>query len=87
MEHLFTAVSVRDRMNEFIEYCLLNNGSDRPDKEAISSGFVFIRRFPRFNEKTIEKYRDPMHIGLVNTLQQSKSRESKQTQLYLGIFL
>ena len=86
MEHLFTAVSMRDRMNDFIEYYLLNNGSDRPDKDAISSGFVFVRRFPRFNEKTIEKYRDPMHIGLVNTLQQRKNRESKQARLYLAVF-
>ena len=85
MEHLFTAVSMREKMNDFIEHGLLKNGSDHPDHDAISSGFVFIRRFPQLHGKTIEKYRNPMHIGLVNTLNRSKRRESRQSRRDLGV--
>ncbi len=72
IDHLFSAVSLRDKINGFIDNSLLNNNNDVPDQEATSSGFVFIRRFPKFNEKTIEKNSDLMHMGLVNTLNQCK---------------
>jgi hypothetical protein len=54
IDHLFPAVSLRDKINVFIDNCLLNDNNDEndfPDNEATSSGFVFIRRFPKFNEK------------------------------------
>ncbi|CAF2484150.1 unnamed protein product [Rotaria sp. Silwood2] len=73
IDHLFRAVSLRDKINGFIDNCLLSNsnsGNDFPDNETTSSGFVFIRRFPKFNGKTIEKHSDLMHMGLVNTLNQ-----------------
>ncbi len=74
IDHLFPAVSLRDKINGFIENYLLNNNdeNDLPDNEATTSGFVFIRRFPKFNEKTIEQNSDLMHMGLVNTLNQCK---------------
>jgi hypothetical protein len=77
IDHLFPAVSLRDKINGFIDNCLLSNndGNDIPESEATSSGFVFIRRFPKFNEKNIEKHSDLMHIGLVNTLNQCKILE------------
>jgi hypothetical protein len=74
IDHLFPAVSLRDKINGFIDNCLLSN-NDIPDNEATSDGFVFIRRFPKFNEKTIEKHSELMHLGLVNTLNQCKRLE------------
>lgn len=75
LDHLFPAVSIREKINGFIDNCLLsnnnNNGDDFPDNDLASCGFVFIRRFPKFNEKSIEKHSDLMHMGLVNTLNQS----------------
>ncbi|CAF2120518.1 unnamed protein product [Rotaria magnacalcarata] len=74
LDHLFAAVSLRNKINGFIDNCLLNNNNnsenDFPDNETTSSGFVFIRRFAKFNEKSIEKHSDLMHMGLVNTLNQ-----------------
>jgi hypothetical protein len=75
IDHLFSAVSLRDKINGFIDDCLLsnNNGEDDfSDQEATSNSFVFIQRFPKFNEKTIEKHSDLMHLGLVKTLNQCK---------------
>ncbi len=57
-------------MNHFIENYLFGNNSNEND--ATSSGFVFIRRFPVFNEKMIEKYNEQMNMGLANTLKQCK---------------
>jgi hypothetical protein len=85
MDHLFPSVSLRDKINEFIDNCLLNN-NDIPDTEAISNGFVFVQRFPKFNEKTIDKYSDLMHMGLVNTLNQCKKIRQKII-FYFLIFL
>lgn len=77
IDHLFSAVSLRDKINGFIDNYLFSNNNngenDFPDQEATASGFVFIRRFPKFNEKTIEKHGDLMHLGLVNTLNQCKN--------------
>jgi len=71
--HLFPAVSLRDKINGFIDNCLLNdNENDIPDNEATSSGFVVIQRFPKFNEKTIEKNSDLMHMGLFQMMKQCK---------------
>jgi hypothetical protein len=75
IDHLFPAISLRDKINGFIENYLLNNNdeNDLSDNEAATtSDFVFIRRFPKFNEKTIEQNSDLMHIALVNTLNQCK---------------
>jgi hypothetical protein len=78
IDHLFPAVSLRDKINRFIENSLIDNNegeNDFPDNETTASGFVFIRRFPKFNEKTIEKHSELMHLGLVNTLNQCKRLE------------
>jgi len=75
MDYLFPAVSLRDKINGFIDNCLLN---DIPDDEATSSGFVFIRRFPKFNEKTIEKHSDLMHMGLNHMINQCKKFSKKK---------
>ena len=69
LEHLFPPVSLRDQINGFIENSLLNNN----DENDLPDNFVFIRRFPKFNEKTIEQNSDLMHMGLVNTLNQYKN--------------
>ena len=69
IDHLFSSVSLRDKINHFIDNYLLNNN----DNEATTSGFVFISRFPKFNIKTIENNSDLMHLGLVNTLNQCKN--------------
>ena len=69
IDHLFSAVSLRDKINEFIDNCLLKNDED--DLQD-TNGFVFIRRFPKYNEKTIEKYNDIMHLGFVHILNQCK---------------
>jgi hypothetical protein len=60
-------------MNSFIDKHLFSNNVN--DDDATSSGFVFIRRFPAFNEKIIEKYDDLMNMGLANTLNQCKKYE------------
>ncbi|CAF3205339.1 unnamed protein product, partial [Rotaria sp. Silwood2] len=81
IDHLFRAVSLRDKINGFIDNCLLSNtnsGNDFPDNETTSSGFVFIRRFPKFNGKTIEKHSDLMHMGLVNTLNQLNKNNTRK---------
>lgn len=64
LEHLFSSVSLRDRINEFIENSLLSNN----DNDATESDFVFIRRFPKYNLKTIENNSDLMHMAFVNIL-------------------
>ncbi|CAF1301336.1 unnamed protein product [Rotaria sordida] len=81
IDHLFPSVSLRDKINGFIDNCLLNstnNENDFPDNETTTSGFVFIRRFPKFNEKTIEKHSDLMHMGLVNTLNQLNKNNTRK---------
>ena len=75
---LFPAVSLRDKINGFIDHCLLSHGQnerDLPDQDAISSGFVFIRRFPKLSEKTIDKYSDLMHMGLATVLSQGRTQQ------------
>ncbi|UJR37177.1 hypothetical protein I4U23_029885 [Adineta vaga] len=69
IDHLFSTVSLRDKINEFIDNFLLKNDNDEDDLQD-TNGFVFIRRFPKYNEKTIEKYNDLMHLGFVHTLNQ-----------------
>ena len=73
---IFPAVSSRDKINGFIDHCLLSHGQnerDLPDQDAITSGFVFIRRFPKLSEKTIDKYSDLMHMGLATVLNQGRT--------------
>jgi hypothetical protein len=74
LDHLFPAVSLRDKINSFIENHLLNNNNENDplDNEATTSGFVFIRRFPKYNEKTIEQNSNLMHMGLRDTLNHCK---------------
>ncbi|CAF4311823.1 unnamed protein product, partial [Adineta steineri] len=60
LEQLFPAVSLRDKINSFIDNHLFSNNVN--DDDATSSGFVFIRRFPEFDEKIIEKYNDLMNM-------------------------
>jgi hypothetical protein len=67
---LYPAVSLRDKINHFIDNSLFGNNVH--DDDAASSGFVLIRRFPIFNEQIIEKYNDLMNMGLANTLNQCK---------------
>lgn len=79
IDHLFPAVSLRDQINGFIEESLLNNSNEigPTNEEATSNDFVFIQRFPKFNEKTIEENSVSMHTGFANTLRQCKTfRES-----------
>ncbi|CAF0878408.1 unnamed protein product [Adineta steineri] len=68
LEQLFPAVSLRDKINNFIDNHLFSNNVN--DDDATSSGFVFIRRFPEFDEKIIEKYNDLMNMGLASTMNQ-----------------
>ncbi|CAF0905033.1 unnamed protein product [Adineta ricciae] len=68
-ENLFTSVSLRDKINEFIDDVLLKSDNDEDDLQD-ANGFVIIRRFPKYNEKTIEKYNDLMHLAFVHTLNQ-----------------
>ncbi|CAF4370999.1 unnamed protein product, partial [Adineta steineri] len=73
IDQLFPIVSLRDKINGFIENCLLSDDTaedDGLDNDTTKNDFVFIQRFPKFNEKTIEKHSDLMHLGLVNTLNQ-----------------
>jgi hypothetical protein len=85
IDHLFPAVSLRDKINGFIDNCLLSN-NDIPDNEATSDGFVFIRRFPKFNEKSVHKHSDLMHMGLVNTLNQCKILQKRIDLFEIDIF-
>ena len=65
-------------MNGFIDRCLLSCGQserDLSEQDAITSGFVFIRRFPKLSEKTIESYSDLMHMGLATVLNQGRIRQ------------
>lgn len=71
LEQLYPTVSLRDKINNFIDNHLFSHNVNDAD-EATSSGFVFIRRFPGFNEKIIDKYNDLMNMGLANTLNQCK---------------
>jgi hypothetical protein len=71
MDHLFPAVSIRETINKFVEDCLLDhsrNDNDHSDNDALTSGFVVIARFPKFNLETIEKHAELLNIGLVNIL-------------------
>lgn len=76
-EHLFSFVSLRDRINEFIENSLLSNN----DNDATASGFVLIRRFPKYNLKTIENNSDLMHMAFVNILNSCKTNNKKINQI------
>ncbi len=70
---MYPAISLRDKLNHFIDNYLFGNNIQ--DDDAASSGFVFIRRFPIYNENIIEKYNDLMNMGLSNTLNQCKRCE------------
>ena len=85
IDHLFPAVSLREKINAFLENHLLKN-DDLPDNETTTDDFVFIRRFPKFNEKTIEHHSDLMHMGLVNTLNQCKMIELINFLLHSLVF-
>lgn len=74
LEHLFSSVSLRDRINEFIENSLLSNN----DNDATESDFVFIRRFPKYNLKTIENNSDLMHMAFVNILDSLNKNPSRK---------
>ncbi len=88
MDNLFPSVSLRDKINKFIDNCLLNNvENDIPDNDTTSSDFVFIQRFPKFNEKTIEKHSDLMHLGLVYTMNQRKNIQKKKFSIYIFLFI
>ncbi|CAF1003091.1 unnamed protein product [Adineta steineri] len=81
IDQLFPTVSLRDKINGFIENCLLSDDTaedDGLDNDTTKNDFVFIQRFPKFNEKTIEKHSDLMHLGLVNTLNQLNNNNTRK---------
>jgi hypothetical protein len=69
LEQLFPTVSFQEKINQFIENSFFNNNTS-DDEAAASSGFVFIRRFPIFNTKIIDKHQELINMGLTNTLNQ-----------------
>ena len=76
-------MSLRDKINHFIDNHLFTSNANKDD--ANSSGFVFIPRFPEYNDKLIEKYTDLMNMGLTSALNQCKSYE--KSLLYLQMLI
>jgi len=77
LDQLFPSKSLRDRLNDFIEFTLSSC-------DAVASDFVVVPRFPRFRRQTIEKHVDLHHIMLTNTFQQrSFSVEQNSNQLFV----
>lgn len=76
IDELFSSLTLRKKINEFVDdWLLISDQGDESSTElaAASSGYVFIRRFPKYNEKTMEKHGDLLHLGLVHTLNHSTS--------------
>ncbi|CAF0995165.1 unnamed protein product [Adineta ricciae] len=76
LEQLYPAVSLRDKINHFIDNHLFTSNAN--DDDATSSGFVFIRRFPEYNDKLIEKYTDLMNMGLTSALNQFNNDSTRK---------
>lgn len=71
LEQLFPAVSLRDKITQFVDNQLFSNNAN--DDDARSSGFVLIRRFPKLDRESIGKYDDLMNLGLQAALNQCKT--------------
>lgn len=71
LEQLFSARSIREKIQNYIEKNLFLNDDDRASsKDAISNGFVFIQRFPKFDQSIVEKNANQMRSGFMLFLEQ-----------------
>ncbi|CAF5195986.1 unnamed protein product [Rotaria magnacalcarata] len=69
VNQLYQTDYLQEKINDFIDKNLFGNNLD---DDSASSGFVFIRQFPIFNEDSIDKYNDLMNMCLVSTFDQCK---------------
>jgi 23S rRNA G2069 N7-methylase RlmK/C1962 C5-methylase RlmI len=72
VDQLFSSVSLREKINGFIDEYLFSNQTK--DDDLTSNDYVFIRCFPGFNQKTIDKYSDMIQISFDSTLDQCKQQ-------------
>lgn len=69
INQLYSTNSFEEKINRFIDKNLFGNSLE---DDNTSSGFVFVRQYPVFNEQIIHKYNNVMTLCLTVTSKQCK---------------